>query len=389
MFFIVLGVALGFAAGFVPGFSSENLSLLLITYGLISLNYYLVVTVIAVEISYSFFGFLSPMIFGVGNEATSLAISDEHTGFTEQTLKRGMEAVASGGLVGILISLPLLFFAEDIYPMAYNALKPFVGWILLLVCAYIVWMERGWKGKLFATTIFCLSGVLGLLVENSGLISSDFLLLPIFIGLYGFSSMISKRSGEVQMIEEISWINRIKIAAVAFLTSMFASLMVGVKRGQTSALALRIGNISKREEVLFALSAISIAFTVLSVFVLSSTGKVRSTMAYDIQDIMGNIYFSQTVLFFGVVAVSACVSVCALIVLARPIGKLFSRINRKYLDAVGFLICISLIINFTGVYGVLLAFTTTCIGILSSRLRVRSTHLMGVLLLPSIVGAIL
>jgi TctA family transporter len=36
-----------------------------------------------------------------------------------------------------------------------------------------------------------------------------------------------------------------------------------------------------------------------------------------------------------------------------------------------------------------LAFTTTCIGILSSRLRVRSTHLMGVLLLPSIVAMIL
>lgn len=329
------------------------------------------------------------MIFGIGNEATSLAITDEYSSLTEQTFKHGMEMVASGGLVGILVSLPLLFFAENIYPLVYNALKPLTGWILLFLCTYIIWIERGWKRKFFAIAVFCLSGLIGLLVENSGLISSDYLLLPIFIGLYGFSSIISKRHKETYPMENISWIKKIKATAVAFVMSMFASLIPGMKRGQTSTLALRIGSISKREEVLFILSAVSLAFTTLSIFVLSSTGRVRSTLAYDIQDVMGDIYFSQTVLFLGSVAISACISVCALIILAKPMGRVFSRINQKYLEALGFLIGILLIVNFTGVYGILLAFATTCIGILSSRLQVRSTNLMGVLLLPTIIGAIL
>lgn len=384
-----MGVALGFLAGFIPGFSSNNLSLLLITYGIVSTNYYLVVTVIAVEISYSFFGFLSPMIFGIGNDVTSLTIDNAYSGLTEDALKRGMEIVASGGLVGIIISLPLLFFAGDIYPLVYNSLKPLVGWILLFLCVYMVWIERDWKGKFFATTIFCLSGLVGLLVKNSGLIPSEYLLLPIFIGLYGFSSLIFKKYRETSLMQDITWMKKIRIAVVAFIASMFASFVTGMKRGQTSALALRIGGISKREEVLFILSAISLAFATLSIFVLGSVGSVRSSLAYDIQEIMGDIYFSQTVLFAGTVAISACLSVSALILLAKPMGRTFSKINEKYLKVFGFCIGVLLIVNFTGIYGIILAFTTTCIGILSSRLRVRSTHLMGVLLLPSIVAMIL
>jgi putative membrane protein len=384
-----LGVALGFVAGFIPGFSSENLSLLIVAYGIISTNYYLVVTVIAVEISYSFFSFLSPMIFSIGNDATSLAIDNAYSGLTEDSLKHGMEIVASGGLVGILISLPLLFFAEDIYPLVYNSLKPLVGWILLLLCIYMVWIERGWKRKLFATAIFCLSGLLGLIVKGSGLVSSEYLLVPVFIGLYGFSSLIYKRYRENSPLQDIALVRKVRVAAVAFITSMFASFVTGMKRGQTSAIALRIGGISKREEVLFILSAISLSFATLSIFVLSSVGKVRSTLAYDIQEIMGDIYFSQAALFAGTVAISACISVCALILLAKPIGRTFSKINKKYLEAFGFIVGLSLIINFTGIYGILIAFTTTCIGVLSSLLRVRSTHLMGVLLLPTIVQAIL
>ena len=383
----MIGITLGFAVGFVPGFNSNILSLVLITYGLISTDYYLAVTAIALEISYSFFEFLSPMIFRIGNEATSLAINDYD--FTEESFKHGINMVATGGLVGILISLPLLFFADKIYPLVYNSLKPLISWILLFLCIYMVWIEKNWKRKIFATMIFCLSGLVGLLTKNSGFIASEYLLLPIFIGLYGFSSIISKKQRKIDSIQDITWKEKTRITAIAFITSVFASLIAGMKRGQTSALALQAGKILKREEVLFILPLISLASVTLSLFVLGSTGRIRSTLAYDINEIMGDIYISQTILFAGTIAISACISVCMLILLAKPLGKMFSRINEKYLKTFGFCICILLIINFTGIYGILLAFTTASIGILSSRLGIRSTHLMGVLLLPSIVTMIL
>jgi len=392
LLFILIGVALGFAAGFIPGFSSKNLALLLITYGLISSNIYLAVTVVSVEISASFFEFLSPMLFSIGNEATALAIDPSYTTLTEESLKRRISFVVSGGLVGILLSLPLLLFAERIFPVVYNSLKPLVAWLLLFICMYIIWIEKGWKKKIFATLIFCLSGLFGLLVKDSGLVSSEYLLLPIFIGLYGFSSIISKKhekSSPLQYIQDMTLTEKIRVAAIAFITTLFASLIPGMKRGQTSAMALQIGSATRNEEVLFMLSLVSLAFMTLSIFALGSAGKIRTTLAYDINEIMGDIYFSQTSLFVGSAAISACMSACILTLLAKPIGRIFSKINKKYLNIFGLFIGMLLIIIFTGVNGVLLAFTATCIGMLSYFLRVRSVHLMGILLLPSIVTAIL
>ncbi len=389
MLFILIGVGLGLLSGFIPGFNSNNLSLILITYGIISSNYYLAVTIVAIEISFSFFEFLSPMIFGIGSEATSLAIGSVPDNMTKESFRHGMHIVASGGIIGVLISLPLFFFAEKIYPLVYTSLKPLVGWILLLLCIYMIWIERNWKKRAFALVIFSLSGLLGLLVKNSGLIGSDYLLMPIFIGLYGFSSLISKRHEIVDSIKDIGWSYKIRAITVGFITSMFASMISGMKRGQTSALALQAGGIFKHEQVLFILPMISLAFITLSIFVLGSTGNVRSNLAYDIQEVVPEPYFSETALFVGAIAISACMSAGILILLARPIGVLLSRIHGRYLKIFGFFICMLLIVKFTGINGVLLAFTTTCIGILSSRLGTRSTHMMGVLLLPSIVAAIL
>jgi len=391
----VLGVALGIAAGFIPGFSSNNLAMLFITYGLISSDYYLAVAVVAINISSSFFQYLSPMIFGLGNEDTSLAIDSlarpTIDPVTMESFKRGMRTVVSGGLTGVLVSLPLLFLAEKIYPVVYSSLSPLAGWLLLFVCIYMVWIERNWRKKISAVVVFILSGMLGLLVKNSGLISPDYLLLPIFIGLYGFSSLISKNRGrkEVELVQDLTWPEKARAAAIAFITSVFGSMMSGMKSSQTSALALQVGGISRRDEVLFVLPMISLAFMTLSVLVLGSTGKIRSNLTYDIYDIMGNLHFSQTVLFVGCVAVAACMSACILMLLAKPIGKFLSKVSGKYLKILGFCIGAMLIINFTGVYGVLLAAVATCIGVLSSRLGTRSTHLMAVLLLPSIVAMIL
>jgi putative membrane protein len=344
---------------------------------------------VAIEISASFFEFLSPMIFRIGNEATALAVDSVSSRLTEESLKRGMNLVVSGGLVGILVSLPLLFFAEKIYPVVYSSLKPLAGWMLLFLCIYMIWVERGWKKKIFAAIIFCLSGLLGMITKGSGIVSSEYLLLPVFIGLYGFSSLISKKYENTDSTQDITWMRKTRVAVIAFITSAFASFIPGMKRSQTSTLALQVGGIFKHEEVLFVLPLISLAFMTLSLLVLGSTGTIRSNLAYDIQEVMGETYFAQTVLFVGSIAVSACISACILIFLAKPLGRLFSRIDGKHLKTFGFCISLLLILNFTGIYGVMIAFTATCIGTLSSHFGTRSTHLMGVLLLPTIVAVIL
>jgi TctA family transporter len=78
-----------------------------------------------------------------------------------------------------------------------------------------------------------------------------------------------------------------------------------------------------------------------------------------------------------------------MLALSKPLSKNLNRINRKYMKAFGFCLGCALIVCFTGWQGVLLASVSTCIGLLSKRLKIRSTHLMGVLILPSILPAII
>jgi len=375
----------------IPGFSSQNLSTVLIAYGLISSEYGLAVTAVAMEISSAFFEFLSPMIFKIGNDATSLVIEPAFSVLNEESFRRAVSLVVTGGLIGVVISLPIIFIAERIYPVVYTSLKPLIGWILLLVCAYMVWIERGWRKKFFATAVFLLAGLLGLLVRDSGLVPSDYYLVPIFIGLYGFSSIISERRERDGLVQDITWRDRARYVGIAFVASVFASFISGMKRGQISAIAMQTGGISRSEEVLFLLPMISLAFITLSIFVLGSTGSVRSTLAFDIQEILGgtNTFFSEILLFAAAVAVSASISAAALTFFARPLGSVLSKINMKYLKIFGFSLGLLMIFIFTGIPGMLLGFTAAAIGLLSKRLGTRSTHLMGVLLLPSILSMIL
>jgi putative membrane protein len=384
--FILLGVCLGCIAGLIPGLHSSNITLVLMSYGLITSQINLIVLIVGMEVAYAFFQFLSPILFSISDDLAALAIEPSQYFIGKEFVDKAIKNIVTGGLIGVLLSLPLLLFAQKIYPVIYEGIRPLVGQILLIICIYMVWLEGNWKKCLFASSIFVLSGILGLLVRDSGFLPSNYLFLPIFLGLYGFSSIIASRWRTYEIKHEIQRENKIRVSAIAFLSSLFASFIPSMKRSQAAVIALQTGKIRQNEQILFVLSIISLAYITLSILVLSSTGVVRSIAAYNIREILGDLYVGQTLLLIGSLIIAACVSSVLALLLVNPLSKILSKVNKKYLRMFGFCLGLFLIIIFTGWKGLLLAFTSTCIGILSILLKVRSTHLMGVLLLPSIIA---
>lgn len=385
LLYTLVGVLLGCLAGLIPGLHSSNLSLLLTSFGLATSQYSLVFLIIGIEVSYAFFQFLSPILFGISDDLAALSIDDDHYFVIKNLVDRAVKIIATGGVVGVLISFPLIFFSQKIYPLVYGSIKPLVGWLLLIVCIYIFWTEKTWKKKFFAVIIFLVSGIFGLIIKNSGFIPDTYLFLPVFLGLFGFSSIIARKPKATEIIYEIPAKQKIRISFTSFLSSLFASLIPGVKRSQAAAIALETGKIGQSEERLFALSVVSLSCMMLSILVLDSTGSVRSTLAYEINDIIGEMYFNKTLLLIGCLALAASLSSILMLLSANPLNKILSKVDKKYLKIFGFGMGLILIIYFTGWKGLLLAFTATCIGILAILLRIRSTYLMGVLLLPSII----
>lgn len=397
-FSIALGVLLGIACGFLPGFSSNNLNMLLLSFGAFGLaasNYQLAAMVVAVEISSSFFEFLSPMLFGIGNEETSLALGADPV--ASGSLARGMRCVVLGGLTGVAMALPLAAVAGSIYPLVYSSIKPLAGWILAAVCVYMVVTERGWKSMTAAAGVFVLAGGLGVAVGNGPLLPAEYQLLPVFIGMYGISSIVSDWNGgherRESFVRELPLAEKVRIAFIAFVSAGFASLVTGVKKGQASAIAMRTGSLYSREEVLFALPAVALAFNTMSVLVLGSAGKIRSSLSADVYDAMGAIGADQALLFAGIVALSACAAAVLMTAMAKPLGKALNLTGNgrasKTMIVMGLAIGLALVLVFAGPAGLLVAATSACVGMFAKRLRVRSVHMMGVLLLPSILRTVM
>jgi len=395
---VAAGVLLGIACGFLPGFSSNNLNMLLISFGAFGLatsNYQLAAMVVAVEISSSFFEFLSPMLFGIGNEETSLALGADPV--AASSLARGMRCVVLGGLTGVAMALPLASVAGSMYPLVYSSIKPLAGWILAAVCIYMVVTERGWKGMASAAIVFAVAGALGIAVGSGPLLPAEYALLPVFVGMYGISSIVSGWSGGHErkegFVRELTLSEKIRIAFIAFVSAGFASLVTGVKKGQASAIAMRVGSLYSREEVLFALPAVALAFNTMSVLVLGSAGKIRSSLSADVYDAMGAIGADQALLFAGIVALSACAAAVLMTLMAKPLGRMLNLLGNghasKTMSLVGLAAGLVLIFAFTGPAGLLVAATSACVGLFAKRLRVRSVHMMGVLLLPSILRTVM
>jgi TctA family transporter len=241
------------------------------------------------------------------------------------------------------------------------------------------------------------AGMLGIAVGNGPLLPAEYTLLPVFVGMYGISSIVSGWNGGHErkegFVRELPLPEKLRIAFIAFVSAGFASLVTGVKKGQASAIAMRIGALYGREKVLFALPAVALAFNTMSIFVLGSAGTIRSSLSADVYDAMGAIGADQALLFAGVIAISACAASALMTAMARPLGALVTKTGNggsgKGMMIVGLAAALVLIFAFTGVTGLLVAATSACVGLFAKRLRVRSVHMMAVLLLPSILRTVM
>ena len=373
--YIFLGVIVGIAASFVPGLYYSEISLIFFGF-LTGINAAIFIACSA--IAFSLFEFVTTNIFEIGDDITSFALE---TKFQIENLSRIAKTVSLGTLISIFLSIPLIFIFQNLFSQINSTIKSSLLVILSAIILYTILSERTFAKKIFASFIFIITGIFGIIVQESGFLPSNLLLMPIFIGFFGFSSFARKHF-EKRIIFPVSLKDKIKISLISFGTTLFAIFIPSMKRSQTSAIALALGKIDQNETVLLALSIISTSFLIVSLVALSSNS-IRSILAYDISEI-AELNFNQVLLILGSFIIAAVVSIVFLLNSVKFLDRIVLKINKKYLKVFG-LICGSvLILYFTSWKGALLAIVATAIGTLSIKLKIRSAHLMGVLLVPTL-----
>lgn len=384
----IAGCFVGCITGITPGIHTNTVaSIILAVYYRYNFDPFLISAfIIGVAVSHSFLDFIPSVFLGAPNPETAVLILPSHRMLL---MGRGFEAVmlsAFGGLAGIVFLIMLLFPLFYILPGIYAFAKPSMHIIISAAMALIIYSSKNRRKTLF---IFLLSGLLGIVSLNSGLVSKNFVLLPVFSGLFGISSLVLSLN-EISFIPrqntrvKISPFGNAKAGFVGFIGGVAAGLLPGLGTSQTAMIIKNIIPVSPKSfiTVLGSMSAIDIILSIISIYLI---GNARSGSAVVIEKITGSLDIKTVFAFTGLALISAGLSSIIAVYAAGKSAGLIGKIDYRKISicVIVFLAIITYI--FTGFYGIILLVSSASLGIAARLMNVKMSILMGCLIIPTIL----
>jgi putative membrane protein len=382
------GVLLGIIAGLLPGLHPNNT--VPIVLGLSFLFGPLPTAIILVSsgVVNSFVNFIPSILLGAPEDSTVLGVLPGHKLLLQG---RGYEAIklcTTGCFGGILFSIASLpFFALSI-PTIYNFIRPYVHWALIFVVLYMIMSEKG-RYKVYSSFVFILSGLLGLIVLNN---FSNNMLFPLLTGLFGLPMLLLSIFEKTNLPEAFSFDeekietkNIFSCIGVGSLAGIIAGLLPGVGSTQSTILTQQAFQ-RKRDERSFLVSigAITSSDIVYSILALWLIGNPRSGIAVGISNLL-EVGFKEVIIFISFILISAAVATIITLKLTKFALRFLKKINYQKLCIATSTFLIVLTIIFSGLVGILVLITSIAIGMIPNKISIKRTHMMGCLLVPTIL----
>ncbi|HDM67223.1 MAG TPA: hypothetical protein ENG62_02420 [Thermoplasmatales archaeon] len=432
LLFSTLGVLMGVLTGLLPGLHVNNIALILLslstsiaaslgflsTYGIPQQFIFLLIAVfiLSTSISHSFHDTIPTTFLGAPDEDTALSVLPAHSLLLEGN---GFEAIAlsaMGSYGAILFCFIILYPIRFIIgaPLClYETLHSIMGFVLIAITILMIATEKGRVnikddngvlpsilGILFATLLFFISGVFGLIILDFPVESpigfSSPVLLPALTGLFGLptllTSLATKPSLPTQTLSTPSLDGEERNSLLSVITGSLAGILVAIIPGITSAtgtiIAMNLRGESDKRQTIITLSAVNTAcafFVIVALFVIL---KGRSGAALAIQQLISveewssvsiplNLLYLLIALLF-----SGTLSYFSTLLFGRVFAKSFNKLPYQTLVGLTIVMITLLVFLFTGFNGLLIMLVATFIGLLPILWGVRRSHCMGVLLLP-------
>jgi len=389
----VLGILAGTLSGLAPGIHINLVSAIILASSSFFLSLVsplaVVIFFVAMAITHTFVDFIPSIFLGAPDEDdNALSILPGHQMLIKGEAYSAVILTLFGSISAIAIILilsPIFFYG---LPLIYPYVQRIMPFILILACFFLVYFEK--TSKIWAVIILLLSGFLGIATSN---LPVNEPLLPLFTGLFGVSSLITSISKKQKIpAQKIIPIKKIftpkksyfKSLAASILASPFCSFLPGMGSGQAAVIGSEvIGDLNKKE-FLILLGAINTIVTGLSFITLYTIGKARTGIAVAVGK---TIELNTSILLWItlVIVLSGIAAFFISILLAKVFSKIISKINYQILSA--FILSFLLAINFvfSGWLGILIVAVSACLGLLCIYAGIRRTHMMGCLLIPTIL----
>ena len=393
IFFALLGALIGIVTGLIPGLHVNTVAIIglgiFAALGLTPLQFIIVLT--ALSISHSFIDFLPSIFIGAPQEETALSVLPAHRLFMNGRALEAVKLTALGCLMGLAGGLLFLAPAFYIIPILYHATRPYIAYVLILAVILLFATEKTKRNIAFAALIFALAGILGVLVlEKQQMLSTTEALFPVFVGLFGLSNLIDSLKTRAKFVPQEEYIKvdtEPKYLGSGFLGAVSGALIGILPAISPSQLGGLISGITKMDTKSFLVfvAAIATSDAIYSLLALYTIQNPRSGVAVIAGKVLPEITFNDVLLLVGVMAFTAFFATYTHIEIGKRMSKIVARINYRILGAASIITIIALVFAFTGFFGLGLAVLCTTIGLLPILSGVSRTHLMGVLLVPTIL----
>jgi len=382
---ILIGILAGTITGLLPGVHINLVGTILVglsatVFSIIN-PIYLISFIASMAITHTFIDFIPSIFLGCPDTETQLSVLPGHELLKEG---KGYEAVmltAKGGILAIfvfiLLSFPLAFVFSKIYGLIHSAMF----YVLLATSFLLIFTE---KKKLVALFVFVISGLLGLCVLNSGIKEP---LLPLLTGLFGSSMLVMSIKNKIQIPSQEITSPRCKMLKPligAIIASPLCGFLPGLGSGQAAILGNSISRTDKKG-FLSLIGATNILVMGLSFVSLYAISKTRTGAAAAIQEIIGILSWKTLLILMIVVLISGIVSFFLTKFLTRFFSEKIRKINYSLLSIATVIFLVIIVLSFSGIYGFLVLIASTLTGIYCNSLRVKKTHMMGCLLIPTIL----
>jgi putative membrane protein len=392
VFLALIGCALGIVTGLIPGLHVNTVAVIgLGTYVALGLNPLgFVVILTALSITHAFLDYIPSIFLGAPQEETALSVLPAHRMFMQGKALEAVKLTATGSLLGLTMGLILFLPALYVIPWLYNASRGIIAYVLIVLVLLLLLHEKTRKKIAWSVLVFLLAGWLGVVaLDMQKILSSNEILFPVFAGLFGMANLIDSLKSKVQSVPQDEYVKVgiepkfMGAGLMGALSGAIIGVLPAISPSQLGALLSERFELDSRNFLVF-LSAINTSDAIYSLLAIYTIQNPRSGVAVIVQKVL-EIDYDTVLLLVGVMAFSAVFATIAHIEIGKRMSRIVSKINYKKLCLASLMLILSLVYLFTGVFGLLIALLCTVIGLLPILAGISRTHLMGVLLVPTIL----
>ena len=340
-------------------------------------------------ITHTFIDYIPSIFLGAPDEDSFLSILPGHQLLLKGHAYAGIILTLYGSVTALLIIIlftPLFIF---LLPIIYPYILRIMPIILILVSGYLIYTEK--ENKLWALIIFLLAGFLGIASLN---IQIKEPLLPLLTGLFGASNLIVSIKQKTKIPKQktmplknikLKKQSLVKASLASIIAAPFTAFLPGLGASQAALIGKQVTGIKDQREFLFLLGAINTIVMGLSFIALYSIQKTRTGAAVAISKLIPTLTLSNLIYIIGTIILAGIISFFITLFIAKLIAKNIHKFHYSKISISILIILFIITIIFTGFLGILIFITSAALGITTILLGIKRMHLMGALLIPTIL----